>query len=211
MDVQPDRLTMEPACRLALEASFGSAGHWREDFVARAAAPDAATGWLMLLFLPGEGRLVNQRVADPARVDGVPILALDLQRQRDPQAFLTAVDWTAAYTRYREAARAASEAFAVDADGIGGRTLLDVRRAGVFEKAATTLPGARWRDPAQVLHWAAELPRGAEAVVYCVYGHEVSQATVLRLRAAGIDARFLRGGIEGWQAEGRPLAPKAGG
>lgn len=211
MDVQPDRLTMEPACRLALQASFGSAEHWREEFVALATAPDAPTGWLMLLFLPGEGRLVNRRVTDTARVDGVPILELVLQRQRDPQAFLAAVDWAAAYTRYRDAARAAGGAFGVDAAGIGGRALLDVRRAGVFEKATTTLPGARWRDPAHVAQWAAELPRGTEAVVYCVHGHEVSQATALRLRAAGIDARFLRGGIEGWQAEGRPLAPKAEG
>jgi Fe-Mn family superoxide dismutase len=32
-----------------------------------------------------------------------------------------------------------------------------------------------------------------------VYGHEVGRATALRLRAAGIDAHFLRGGIDGWR------------
>lgn len=31
--------------------------------------------------------------------------------------------------------------------GGSGWVLLDVRRAGVFENAATMLPGARWRDP----------------------------------------------------------------
>jgi Fe-Mn family superoxide dismutase len=45
-------------------------------------------------------------------------------------------------------------------------------------------------------------------IVYCVHGHEVGRATALRLRAAGLNARFLRGGIEGWQAAGRALEPK---
>jgi Fe-Mn family superoxide dismutase len=45
-------------------------------------------------------------------------------------------------------------------------------------------------------------------VVYCVYGHEVGRATAMRLRARGLDARFLRGGIDGWKTAGRPLAPK---
>jgi len=43
-----------------------------------------------------------------------------------------------------------------------------------------------------------------------VYGHEVGRATALRLRAAGVDARFLRGGIDGWQAAGRPVDSKPG-
>jgi len=30
----------------------------------------------------------------------------------------------------------------------------------------------------------------------------------MRLRAAGVDARFLRGGIDGWQAAGQPIAVK---
>jgi Fe-Mn family superoxide dismutase len=45
-------------------------------------------------------------------------------------------------------------------------------------------------------------------IVYCVYGHEVGRATALRLRAAGLKARYLRGGIDGWQTAGRALNPK---
>jgi Fe-Mn family superoxide dismutase len=48
-------------------------------------------------------------------------------------------------------------------------------------------------------------------VVYCVFGHEVGRSTALRLRAAGLNARYLRGGIDGWQAAGRPLANKPAG
>jgi Fe-Mn family superoxide dismutase len=52
------------------------------------------------------------------------------------------------------------------------------------------------------------LPADKEIVVYCVYGHEVGRATALRLRGQGLKARFLRGGIDGWQAAGRPVDPK---
>jgi superoxide dismutase, Fe-Mn family len=36
----------------------------------------------------------------------------------------------------------------------------------------------------------------------------VCRATAMRLRAAGVDARFLRGGIDAWKSAGRPLAAK---
>jgi len=52
------------------------------------------------------------------------------------------------------------------------------------------------------------LPDNKANVVYCVYGHEVGRATALRLRAQGVNARFLRGGIDAWQAAGRPIDPK---
>ena len=63
------------------------------------------------------------------------------------------------------------------------------------------------------IDWAQVYERYQLAVdgaseVYCIYGHEVGRATVLRLRAQGVKARFLRGGIDGWQAAGRPLDPK---
>ncbi|MDR7151339.1 hypothetical protein J2W49_003315 [Hydrogenophaga palleronii] len=41
-----------------------------------------------------------------------------------------------------------------------------------------------------------------------VYGHEVERSTAMRLHSAGVDVKFLRGGIDGWKAEGRPLAVK---
>ena len=102
----------------------------------------------------------------------------------------------------------ASEAFAVEHTEINSAQLFDVRRAGAFEQAAQMIPGASWRDPAQADAWAAALPQGQEVVVYCVYGHEVGRSTALRLRAQGVNAKFLRGGIDGWKAAGLPLADK---
>jgi Fe-Mn family superoxide dismutase len=94
-------------------------------------------------------------------------------------------------------------------DAAGAR-LIDVRRAGAFEQSDVMAPGAEWRDPARVDAWAAELQGGAPVVVYCVHGHEVSRTTAMRLRAAGVDARFLIGGLEGWRSAGRPVVGKRG-
>ena len=80
--------------------------------------------------------------------------------------------------------------------------LLDVRRRPAFEADPCLIPGAVWRDPHAVDAWAAELPAGAPAVVYCVHGHEVSHAVVDRLRGLGLDAALVEGGLEGWKAAG---------
>ena len=70
------------------------------------------------------------------------------------------------------------------------------------------IPGATWRDPALVAEWSRQLPTDREVIVYCVYGHEVGRATAMRLRAAGVKARYLQGGIDAWQAAGEAITPK---
>lgn len=67
--------------------------------------------------------------------------------------------------------------------------------------------GTTWRDPRDVDARAPAL-RGQKVAVYCVYGHEVGQSTAARLQLAGVDARFITGGIVDWKAAGRPLAPR---
>ncbi|MBK6787395.1 MAG: superoxide dismutase [Betaproteobacteria bacterium] len=216
-----DGVTMEPAMKLALDANFGSVERWREEFVAMGKALGGGSGWVLLVFQPREGSLVNQWAADHthAVAGGVPILALDMYEHAYHMdygaaagayvdAFMSNIDWAAVYGRYQRAVHAASEPFGAAQDEIADAVLLDVRRAGVFEQATAMLPGARWCDPAAVGRWAAELPADREVVVYCVYGHEVGRATAMRLRAAGINARYLRGGIDGWQAAGRPTQTK---
>lgn len=219
-----DGLTMAPAWMMALEASFGSVERWRNEFVAMGKALGGGSGWVLLSYQPREGRLVNQWAADHTQglAGGMPILALDMYEHAYHmdfgaaaadyvEAFMANIDWAAVYTRYQQVVQASSESFSAGADEIAAAQLLDVRRAGAFEQARTMIPGARWRDPAAVDAWSAELAADREWVVYCVYGHEVGRATAMRLRAAGLNARFLRGGIEGWLAAGRPLVDKAEG
>jgi superoxide dismutase, Fe-Mn family len=98
--------------------------------------------------------------------------------------------------------------FAATHAEVAGALVLDVRRQAAYQAAPTRLAGSQWRDPATVESWVADLPGGTDIVVYCVYGHEVSQSTALRLRAAGLNARYLDGGIVGWEAAGRPVEAK---
>jgi Fe-Mn family superoxide dismutase len=97
---------------------------------------------------------------------------------------------------------------AADAAQAAQALLLDVRRASTFGQADSMIPGATWRDPARVAEWAGLLPRDRDIVVYCVHGHEVSQATALWLHAGGWRVRYLRGGIQAWQEAGLPVARK---
>jgi Fe-Mn family superoxide dismutase len=218
-----DASTMAPAMALALSANFGSVERWRDEFVAMGKALGGGSGWVLLTFQPREGTLINQWAADHAHAvaGGIPILALDMYEHAYHMdfgaaaggyvdAFMDNIDWAEVYRRYQLAVEQASEPFAVSADDVAGALLLDVRRAGIFDAADSLIEGADWRDPNDVARWAVELPRAAAVVVYCVYGHEVGRATAMRLRAAGVDARFLRGGLDGWKAAGRPLRPKPG-
>jgi superoxide dismutase, Fe-Mn family len=216
-----DGVTMEPAMTLALDASFGSFERWREEFVALGKALGGGSGWVLLVFQPREGSLVNQWAADHAHVTagGVLLLALDMDEHAYHMdygaaagayvdAFMDNIDWAAVHARYQCAVHAASEGLGAGLDEIGQAQVLDLRRAGVFEQAGTMIPGARWCNPAGIESWCGELPAGRDLVVYCVHGHEVSRAAAMRLRAMGLKARFLRGGIEGWRSAGRPLADK---
>ncbi len=218
-----DGHTLAPAMALALAANFGSVEAWREEFVAMGKALGGGSGWVLLTFQPHDATLVNAWAADHTHspVGGVPILALDMYEHAYAidhgaaagayvDAFMANIDWDKVYERYQHAVGAASQRFAATQDDVASALVLDVRRAGVFAQAATMIPGATWRDPATVSRWADELSPDREVIVYCVYGHEVGRATAMRLRAAGLKARYLRGGIDAWQSAGRPLAPTRG-
>ena len=88
------------------------------------------------------------------------------------------------------------EQFAAVVGGPGAPLVLDVRRLPRFSTSEQLLPGARHVEPEGVPRFAAEHPPG-EVIVYCVYGHEVGREAAAALRAAGWNARYLAGGMEG--------------
>jgi rhodanese-related sulfurtransferase len=88
-------------------------------------------------------------------------------------------------------------------------TLVDVRRQPAFEQEAEIIPGALRRLPEAVETWAAAMEPWRPVVVYCVHGHEVGQGAAAALRARGLDASYLAGGIERWRAEGNATKPFA--
>ena len=85
--------------------------------------------------------------------------------------------------------------------------VIDVRRTQPFEASGRLLPRALRCAPEEVERLTSTR-EPAEAIVYCVHGHEVSMQAAAQLRAAGWDARYLAGGIEAQLAAGLPSIRK---
>ena len=87
-------------------------------------------------------------------------------------------------------------------------TLIDVRRKADLDADSSKLPGATWYNPEQIESWSAQLPPDKEVVLYCVRGGSVSNAVLDTLRAKGVAARFIEGGIVGWKEAGGEVVAK---
>ena len=110
---------------LALAANFGSVERWREELTAMGKAQGGGSGWVLVMFQPREGSLVNQWSADHTHcvAGGVPILALDMYEHSYHldfgaaagayvDAFMDNIDWATLTraTRRRCTARASRSA-----------------------------------------------------------------------------------------------------
>jgi thiosulfate sulfurtransferase len=93
-------------------------------------------------------------------------------------------------------------------DSASAPLIFDVRRTAAFDADSRMLVSAQRGAPEDVAEWGREIPAAQPVVVYCVYGHEVSQGVAAALRESGIEARFLAGGITGWAELGLPLSNK---
>ncbi|HEY8100652.1 MAG TPA: Fe-Mn family superoxide dismutase [Burkholderiaceae bacterium] len=212
---------LPPPMTLALAASFGSVERWRDEFVAIGKALGGGSGWVMLSYLPRDGRLVNQWASDHTQCValGTPILALDMYEHAYHidygsnaaayvDCFMQNIDWSKVNLRYAQAVHGASEGMGASEESAASAFVVDVRRAGIFSNAETMIPNAQWHDPENIDQWMHALPRDQKILVYCIHGHEVSRNCAIRLSANGFDARFLKGGLEAWQSSGYPLASK---
>ncbi len=89
----------------------------------------------------------------------------------------------------------------------GGHLLLDVREA--HEWAAGHAPGAVHLPLSQLQARVAEVPVGEPVDVVCHLGGRSAQATAF-LRAHGVDARNVAGGMDAWERLGLPLEADGG-
>ena len=208
---------------VGLRRDFGSEQSWRAAFVALATALGGGSGWAILSWSAREQRLIDHWAPDHTHLlaGATPILALDMYEHAyhmdfgaDAKAYVGAfmdnIDWDSVALRYAAAVEASTATLTAAADDVqrsGDVKRIDVRRRGAFDATPDMIEGAEWRDPERVEEWSREFA-GAGVVVYCVYGHEVSQSTAARLRDAGVEARFLSGGIEDWKKAARPVRPK---
>jgi rhodanese-related sulfurtransferase len=77
--------------------------------------------------------------------------------------------------------------------------IIDVRRPDAFDADDIQIVGAIRRLPDAVDGWRHKLPDDRPVVVYCVRGQQVSRGVAAVLAAAGIDAKYLEGGITAWR------------
>jgi rhodanese-related sulfurtransferase len=88
--------------------------------------------------------------------------------------------------------------------------VVDVRRSEDFSKSERLVASAFHRLPHQVEQWRKDLSGGRPVVVYCVRGHQVSEDMTAVLRAVGVDAVYLEGGISAWTEQGLPTRRNIG-
>ena len=92
------------------------------------------------------------------------------------------------------------------ADSQDGWVIIDVRKPIGRLASGSAIAGSVWRHPFDVLNWAGEFS-GGRVALYCVHGHEVSQAVRGFLADMEIEAVIAEGGFEAWKTAGLPVAP----
>ena len=228
----------EPVIKEALARDFGSFDRWRDEFLAMGYALGGGSGWVLLTYVPRDGRLMNQYAAEhtQAVAGGVPILALDMYEhayhmdfganaRAYVETFLRNIDWKSVEGLYEDAIRVApprallQEEFK-EVPGLGvedvkamldaGKVqLVDTRPRHFVSRQGDIAEGATWRDPERLQDWMGELSKEKPVVVYCAYGFHVGCRTAMALRDAGFDASYMTGGHSGWKAMGGPVKMKA--
>ena len=86
--------------------------------------------------------------------------------------------------------------------------LVDVRRQDTFDADDKLIIGAAHHAPGAVDSWSRELPFARTVVAYCSHGGNVSQGVAKTLRASGVKATYLEGGISAWQEMKLPTRRK---
>jgi rhodanese-related sulfurtransferase len=88
--------------------------------------------------------------------------------------------------------------------------VIDVRRAAAFDADDRLIVGAIRRALDEIDRWRNDLPAGRAVVVYCARGEEASRSAAAALRATGVEARYLEGGIARWTERALPTRRKVG-
>src|ERR1043165_904925 len=217
-----------------LARDFGSLDRWRAEFRAMGHALGGGSGWVVLTYVPRDGRLINQYASEHSQAisSGVPILALDMYEHAYHidfgansntyvDTFMRNVDWKAVEERYEDASKVApprplrqpefGDLPGISVEEVKGMLengkpvqIVDARPRHFVSRTQDIMEGAVWRDPERVQEWAGELSKSDPVVTFCVYGFHVGCRTAIALRDAGFDARYMQGGHSAWKAIGGP-------
>lgn len=218
-----------------LAEQFGSLERWRAEFRAMGYALGGGSGWVVLTYVPRDGRLINQYASEHSQAiaSGVPILALDMYEhayhmdfganaKAYVDTFMRNIDWAALEARYEDARKVApprpleqpefGEVQGIAVEEVrdmmaSGKPVqvIDVRPRHFVSRQQDIAADIPWRDPEQVQQWIGELSKSEPVVVYCAYGFHIGCKTAIKLREAGFDAKYMNSGHSGWRAVGGPV------
>jgi Fe-Mn family superoxide dismutase len=230
-----DGRTLPEVIASAISRDFGSVDRWRREFVALATSLSNSSGWVLLTFVPRDGRLINQTASDHGQsiAGGIPILAIDMYEHAYQidfganatayiAAFMRNIDWNAVQSRYGDAVTVkppkpleqkqygdlpsiTAEELKAMLDSNTPVQIIDARPRHYSTRARDMMEEAVWRDPERIDDWIGELSKEKPVVTFCVYGFHIGCETAATLRKAGFDARYMAGGHYAWKAIKGPV------
>jgi Fe-Mn family superoxide dismutase len=230
-----DGRVLPDAMGSAIAKDFGSVDRWRREFISIANGLAGGSGWVLLTYVPRDGRLINQIASDDAHsiAGGVPILALDMYEHAYHlefganagayvAAFMRNIDWSAVTLRYEDAIKVApprpleqkqfADVPSISVEEVSAMLksgtpvqIIDTRPRHYTTKAQDIMEGAVWRDPERLEEWIGSLSKTEPVVTFCVYGFHIGCETASTLRNAGFDARYMSGGHYAWKAIKGPV------
>jgi membrane protein DedA with SNARE-associated domain/rhodanese-related sulfurtransferase len=112
------------------------------------------------------------------------------------------------FLRLIHSARVSAEELALMLESPEPPTVIDLRHPDEIAADGAILPGALRIPPAELERRRGEIPADRDVVLYCnCPGEAASAAMALKLHRLGVTrARPLAGGLDGWRADGRPVA-----
>ena len=227
-----DGRAVPEAMAAALARDFGSVDRWRREFMALAEALAGGSGWVLLTWVPRDGRLFNQSTIDHGQsiAGGIPILALDMYEhayhidfgnnaKAYVAAFMRNIAWSAVQGRYEDAVKVApprpleqkefADVPAMSVEEVQAMVdagtpvqIIDARPRHYTTRSHEIMEGAVWRDPERLDDWIGEISKEQPVITYCVYGFHIGCQMAIELRKAGYDARYMAGGHFAWKAVG---------
>jgi Fe-Mn family superoxide dismutase len=230
-----DGRVLPDALASAVAKDFGSVDRWRREFVGIANGLAGGSGWVLLTYVPRDGRLINQIASehDQCIAGGMPILALDMYEHAYHlefgananayiAAFMRNIDWSAVKLRYEDAIKVApprpleqkefADVPSISVEEVSAMLksgtsvqIIDTRPRHYTTKAQDIMEGAVWRDPERLDDWIGTLSKTEPVVTFCVYGFHIGCQTASTLRKAGFDARYMSGGHFAWKAIKGPV------
>src|SRR3954471_17297157 len=193
-----DGRAVPDAVASALATDFGSLDRWRRGVVGLANGMAGDPGWVLLSYVPRDGRLINQIASehDQCIAGAVPILALDMYEHAYHlefgananayiAAFMRNIDWSAVKLRYEDAIKVAPPRALEQKEFAGVPSIsveevrqmlnsgtpvqiIDTRPKHYTTKAQDIMEGAVWRDPEHLDDWIGTLSKTEPVVTFCV-------------------------------------------